>query len=172
MNEEDKTNKYSDINVDLRQPYALLATWFGSGLMRKAPGTWGSLAAIPFGIFIYLFFGPIGLVIATFLVSIIGYWSADQFEKETGIHDSKMVVIDEVVGQWIALLPVFYLFGYSVVGILIAFSLFRAFDIIKPWPVSYFDRKVEGAAGVMGDDLVAGLIAALIIIGAYYAAFS
>ena len=74
-------------------------------------------------------------------------------------HDSKMIVIDEVAGQWIALLPA----ALNPALILIAFILFRFFDILKPWPISFIDKKVPGALGVMGDDIIAGLFAAICV---------
>lgn len=156
---------------DLKKPHNLLATWFGSGLINPAPGTWGSLAALPFGVALFHFCGLAGLAIGIIAVTLIGYWAADQFEKETGIHDGKMVVIDEVAGQWIALLPAFYFFGPSLIMIALSFAFFRFFDILKPWPVSYFDQKIENAIGVMGDDVVAGIYAALCITGLFYAGF-
>ncbi|MCB1651608.1 MAG: phosphatidylglycerophosphatase A [Alphaproteobacteria bacterium] len=159
------------LQLDLKAPYVWLATWFGFGLLKPAPGTWGSLGSLPFGLLIFKFSGLIGLLAAIVLVSLVGYWAADRFEKNTGIHDCKMVVIDEVAGQWIALLPVFYFWGLNGLGVLSAFLLFRVFDILKPWPVSYFDKKIDNAIGVMGDDIVAGLYGALIITGVFYAGF-
>jgi len=155
--------------LDFKAPYTWLATWFGCGLINPAPGTWGSLGALPFGIAIFAFTGIWGLAIATILITIIGYWASDQFEKATNTHDNKMIVIDEVAGQWIALMPVFYFSGYNPTLIIAAFILFRIFDILKPWPVSFFDKKVKGAAGVMGDDIIAGLYAAGCLIGLIYA---
>jgi phosphatidylglycerophosphatase A len=154
---------------NLKAPYAWLATWFGAGLINPAPGTWGSVAAIPFGLLIFQYSGVEGLAIATILVTIIGYWAAKRFQEETGIHDCKAVVIDEVAGQWLALLPALHVFGLNLIWIVIAFALFRLFDITKPWPASYFDKKVDNAFGVMADDIVAGAFAAIVIGGLIYA---
>lgn len=157
------------LKPDIKKLDVILATWFGLGLIPKAPGTWGSLGAIPFAYLIAYTGGITLLIISTIIITLIGYWAADKFEKRTAIHDSKMVVIDEVAGQWLALWPALYFFNFHIIWVLIAFILFRAFDIIKPWPVSYFDRKIENAIGVMGDDIIAGLYAVIIITGAYYA---
>ncbi len=156
-------------NIDMKAPHIWLSTWFGAGLINPAPGTWGSLAALPFGLLVFYLTGLWGLMIATLAVTLIGYWAAREFEEETGIHDCKAVVIDEVAGQWLALLPALHYFQFNLLWITIAFVLFRLFDITKPWPASYFDRKVDGAIGVMGDDIVAGAFAALVIMGAIYA---
>ncbi|HVI50309.1 MAG TPA: phosphatidylglycerophosphatase A [Candidatus Sulfotelmatobacter sp.] len=143
----------------LRNPAILLATWFGAGLMPKAPGTWGSLAALPFAWIIMHFGGSQALAAASLIVYVVGVWAADRAIGVTGIHDPGLVVIDEVVGQWIVLLftpldPLLYLVG---------FGLFRLFDIVKPWPVGWADRKVEGGTGVMLDDVLAGLYGLAVI---------
>jgi len=156
-------------SLNLKQPYVWLATWLGFGLLRPAPGTWGSLGAIPFGIILYASTGPLVFILGIILITAIGYWAAARFEQETGIHDCKMVVIDEVAGQWIALLPALYATGINPLSVFLAFILFRFFDIIKPWPISHFDENVEGALGVMADDIIAGLAAALCMTGLIYA---
>ncbi len=147
--------------LDTKEPYVWLASWFGCGFINPAPGTWGSLGALPFGIIIYMFGGASGLAVAAFIVTLIGLWSADKFDKAMDGHDSKMIVIDEVAGQWIALIPA----ALNPALILIAFILFRFFDILKPWPISFIDKKVSGALGVMGDDILAGLFAAICVMG-------
>ncbi len=147
--------------LDSKKTYVWLASWFGSGFISPAPGTWGSLAALPFGIAIYAFGGAIALSIAAIIITIIGLWAADKFDKAMDGHDSKMIVIDEVAGQWIALIPA----ALNPVLIIVAFIMFRFFDILKPWPISFVDKKVSGAAGVMGDDIIAGIFAAICVIG-------
>lgn len=153
--------------MNLRRPHIWLATWFGAGFINKAPGTWGSLAALPFGAAIYYFGGPPGLMLCAFIVFFIGLWAARRFDADAGEHDSKMIVIDEVAGQWIALIPA----GLNPLMFLLSFCFFRFFDIVKPWPVSHFDKKVEGPWGVMCDDYAAGLYAAICILGVQYAGF-
>lgn len=157
-----KINFHIPEKLNSNERYVWLASWFGCGFINPAPGTWGSLGAIPFGIAIYSLSGPYGLVIATILVTLVGLWSAGKFDQAMGGKDSKMIVIDEVAGQWIALVPA----ALNPVLILISFIAFRFFDILKPWPVSFFDKKVDGAVGVMGDDVIAGLFAATIVIAA------
>ena len=155
--------------LNMRSWYVWAATWFGSGFMRPAPGTWGSLAALPFGLLIIAFGNVYVLLALTLVITILGYISAKYFERDSGIHDSKMIVIDEVAGQWLTLTPIILMVNleapYFPFYIILAFVLFRVFDITKPWPVSFFDKKVPGAAGVMGDDIVAGLYAALLLTG-------
>lgn len=155
--------------LDLKQPYIWLATWFGCGFMKPAPGTWGSLGALPFGIIIYGAGGLWGLTLGIILVSLIGYWASARFEQASATHDNKMIVIDEVAGQWLTLLPALFYWGLNPIAITAAFLLFRLFDVTKPWPISYIDKNVGGALGVMLDDILAGLAAALCLIGAFYA---
>ena len=162
--------------LNMRSWYVWAATWFGAGFMRPAPGTWGSLAALPFGLLIIAFGDVVTLIAATIIVTLIGYYASKRFEKDSGVHDSKMIVIDEVVGQWLTLIPVIIMVDFAApffpFYIVLAFILFRLFDIKKPWPVSYFDKQVGGPIGVMGDDIVAGIYAALILTGCIYYAGS
>lgn len=166
---EQEAEKLKSLN--LFSPAVILATWFYSGLIKPASGTWGSVAALPFGWAIAHYLGLIPLIIAILLITLIGLWAAHSFEKQTQIHDCKHVVIDEVAGQWLALIPALYFFSLSPISIVAAFIFFRIFDILKPWPVSYFDEEFDNAIGVMGDDIIAGLFAALILTGAFYAGF-
>lgn len=152
---------------NFHDPAIWLATWFGFGFLKPAPGTWGSLAALPFGVLMlkesfYL------LPIFTVLMLFIGLWASRRFSKSAGVEDSPMIVIDEVVGVWIALIPA----GTNPVMIFLAFLFFRFFDILKPWPVSVVDRRVKGAVGVMMDDVLAGGYAALCVIGVHALGFS
>ncbi len=147
--------------LDKKQPYIWLASWFGCGFISPAPGTWGSLGGLLSGAVIYILAGFYVLCAAIIIVALIGLWSADKFDKAMDGHDSKMIVIDEVAGQWIAML--------SVLGnpalMFISFIAFRFFDILKPWPVSFFDQEVKGAAGVMGDDIIAGFMVLICMMG-------
>ena len=146
--------------LDMRHPYVWIATWFGAGFLRPAPGTWGSVAAIPFALILYQYAGLYPYLLGLVVVFIIGTWASALFDKAAGGHDNKMIVVDEVVGQWLALLPVLYLLGLNLIGVLLAFVLFRLFDILKPWPISWCDKNLPGAWGVMIDDVLAGLVAA------------
>jgi len=137
----------------------LLATWFGSGYVSKAPGTVGSLMALPFGYFIADAFGAIGLLGSIVLVTIIGISVSNTYMAQADEHDPGPVVIDEVAGQWLALLPIAAMLTWQ--GVFAAFVLFRIFDIFKPWPISWVDREVPGGLGVMLDDVLAGIAAAV-----------
>ena len=152
--------------LPIYHPASFLATWFGSGLIRKAPGTWGSLAALPCGWALLAFGGRWVLVGAIVLVFFLGLWAAGLYARALGgVEDPGEIVIDEVAGQWIAVLAIAlspmkpYLFSYGA-----AFLLFRLFDIWKPWPVGTLDRKLKGALGIMADDIAAGLYAAIFCI--------
>jgi len=140
-------------------PAFLLSTWFGTGLATKAPGTWGSLAALPFAWILSSWGGAPTLLAASVICAFVGWWASAVYVAKTGTDDPKEVVIDEVAGQWLVLAaipndPV--LFG-------LGFALFRIFDIFKPWPVGWADRHVGGGLGIMLDDLLAGLYGALIL---------
>lgn len=138
----------------LQNPVHFLAFGLGSGAMARAPGTWGSLAAIPL---YYLFFwlpvwGYWGLVLAAFLV---GIWLCGKTADDLKVHDHGGIVWDEFVGMWIVL-------GYhpeTFFGVLAAFLLFRFFDVLKPWPISWCDKRMPGGLGIMFDDVLAGLMA-------------
>ncbi len=148
----------------------LIATFFYVGLLRPAPGTWGSAAAIPVGYLIHVAGGFPALLAATIAVFFIGWWATMVETRGKENHDPSEIVIDEVAGQWIALLPLSgglwhagmdpWLFPYP--GWVGAFLMFRLFDIWKPGPVGWADRK-STAFGVMFDDVIAGLMAAIVV---------
>jgi phosphatidylglycerophosphatase A len=133
----------------------ILATWFGTGLLPKAPGTWGSLSALPIGYAITTWGGAELLGTLTVLFFIIGVWASNVTSNETGIADPSEIVIDEVVGQWITLLSI----PPNIILYFLAFVLFRLFDIWKPWPISWADEKIKGGFGVMLDDVLAAILA-------------
>ncbi|MCB9964093.1 MAG: phosphatidylglycerophosphatase A [Rhodospirillales bacterium] len=154
------------------------ATWFYLGKIPKAPGTWGSLGGLAFIYLLsfdwYYFFGHYitltHFVCFTIFITIVGAYSAAKYDRDHGTHDSKKIVIDEVAGMMITCLPMVWLstkynaplaFG-SLLQPAIAFALFRFFDILKPWPISWIDRRVTGGWGVMLDDVVAGIFAAIV----------
>lgn len=132
-----------------------VATFFGVGRLRPAPGTLGSLAAIPFGFLIASAGGPLALAMAALIVTCVGAVAATTYGKKSGTVDDQSIVIDEVAGMWIAAIPA------ATVPALwaVAFVLFRFFDIYKPWPASYFDNKKRGGWDVMLDDVIAGIFA-------------
>ncbi len=139
----------------------MLATWFGSGLIKPASGTWGTIAALPFGIGITYIGGITAITIAAVIVSIIGIWITQNYITRHNLtdEDPKEVVIDEVAGMWIALIPA----GLNPILIGLAFILFRFFDIFKIWPACIIDKKMKNASGIMLDDIVAGIYSLIII---------
>lgn len=144
-------------HVSFRDPSTWLATWFGCGLMIPAPGTWGTLGALPFAFAFMALGGPVLLGLAALAIIPVGLWATRKFEKATKTHDSSVIVIDEVAGVWIALLPA----ALNPILFVAGFLLFRFFDIVKVGPVGWADKKLPGAWGVMADDLIAGVFAAL-----------
>ena len=145
----------------------LIATFFYVGHLRPAPGTWGSLAALPVAYALVMLAGPWALVAGIVIAYVLGHWATGVETAGKADHDPSEIVIDEVAGQWIALLPV--VFGAAMrdadllalwPGWVAAFLLFRLFDITKWGPIGWADR-MHGPTGVMLDDVIAGIFAAL-----------
>jgi phosphatidylglycerophosphatase A len=143
----------------LKHPAGWLACGFGSGLAPRAQGTFGSLAAIlpwllmrewPMAIY------AIALVVAF----AIGVWACDVAGRLLGVDDHRSLVWDEFVGLWIALVPALVAPWWAIVA---GFALFRLFDVWKPWPIGWLDRRLKGGLGVMVDDVVAGVFAAVVL---------
>lgn len=144
---------------DLRSPVMLLALGFGTGLARRAPGTWGTVA----GLGVYALIAPFGieaLVLAALVASIVGVPICGIAARRLGVHDHPAIVWDEIAGILITLLfvPVHWAW------ILAAFVAFRGFDILKPWPISWLDRRVDGGLGIMIDDILAGVAAGVLLL--------
>lgn len=137
---------------------AAIATFLFTGHSPKAPGTAGSLAALPLA-YVLMGGGPLAMLAGLVAVTLLGTWAADRYCAATGRHDNQRIVIDEVAGILITLLPVSRSLGNLVLG----FLLFRLFDIWKPGPVRLIDRRVKGGFGVMADDLAAGALAGLLL---------
>lgn len=138
----------------IANPYHILAFGFGSGLAPRAPGTAGTLAAIPFFLIIQNLHWPLYLL--CLVVSFgLGVWWCDRSSKALGVHDHGGIVWDEFVGYWVTM----FMAPTGPVWILVGFILFRFFDIIKPWPINFLDRKVSGGLGIMIDDVLAGIYA-------------
>ncbi len=133
----------------------LFLTFFYSGLSPWAPGTAGSIVAGFVGVLILQYVQVDTLLLLTILITIIGIKQINLYEKETGTHDDKSIVIDEVVGLWLA----FVIASDNYTQIILCFIFFRIFDIWKPSIIGRIDRNVKGGLGVMGDDLLAGLLA-------------
>lgn len=137
----------------------ILATFFGVGYAGRAPGTVGSLATLPVVWALSVYGGwPLILTVAL-AVYVVGVFSTREVLKYTP-HDPSFVVIDEVVGQLLTFIFVSDIYPLNAYWLAGGFAAFRFFDILKPWPVSYFDKKWENASGVMLDDVMAGLYAA------------
>lgn len=137
----------------------VIASVFGIGYFPFASGTVASLAAMPVAALILLHGGGIALAAASLIAFAIGVWACGDHVRATGREDPSECVIDEVAGQWLAcaFAPV------SLPGLALAFFLFRLFDIWKPWPVGWADRELPGGLGVMADDMIAGLMAGVLV---------
>lgn len=136
-----------------------VATWGYSGLIRPAPGTWGTLAGLPFAWALVYWGNSLSIVVAVLAALVIGYWATARHMAATANPDDPSeVVIDEVAGLWVACLA---LPEPSIGGLIGAFLLFRFFDIWKKGPVGWADRRLKGAFGVMADDIIAGGLAAI-----------
>lgn len=140
----------------------LFLTFFGSGLSPKAPGTVGTLAALPVGIAVQHFAGAQTLLLLTAAVSVAAIKEVNKEEAATGIHDDSSIVIDEAVGIWLAL-SMTSAIGIVWLQIVLAFVFFRIFDIYKPSIIGRIDRSKKGGMSVVGDDLAAGFFAGLAV---------
>ncbi len=150
--------------INFKAPETWVATWFGCGLMQPAPGTWGTLGGLPVALLLLAMGNKTALLIGIVLIALLGLWACNKFQAMIGTHDHSMIVIDEVVGISIALLGA----SLSPLSIVLAFLLFRFFDIVKPWPISYLDKNIGGAWGVMADDMLAGVFAAITLWGLHH----
>ncbi|RJL06721.1 phosphatidylglycerophosphatase A [Paracoccus aestuarii] len=146
----------------------IICTWFGAGLLRPGPGTWGSAVAVAMGLLLHRIGHFPLLALATGLVILLGFWAVPRYTAGMTDPDRSEIVIDEVAGQWLALM--FPSFGFWYMGLgpdnfpwpgwVAAFVFFRLFDIWKPWLVGRADRRHD-APGVMLDDLWAGIFAGI-----------
>jgi len=137
-----------------RSPVQFLAFGFGSGLSPKAPGTAGTLVAVP----LYLLVSGLNLpAYSLFIVvtALLGIWICDVASRQLEVHDHPGIVWDEFVGYWITMWAV----PVDWVWIVAGFLVFRVYDIAKPWPVGPLDKKVKGGFGIMIDDVLAGIMA-------------
>ncbi|ASM63839.1 hypothetical protein CGC32_04220 [Helicobacter pylori] len=131
-------------------------TLFFSGYSKKAPGTIGSLVALLLGLPV-LFFSANTLFLAAVLIGLIAITQIDKEEEESKIHDSSYIVIDELVGMWLAMA----ISGLSLAGVILSFIFFRIYDITKPSLIGKIDKEVNGGLGVVADDALAGVLAGL-----------
>ena len=146
---------------NLKKPSHLFATWFGVGLMRPAPGTWGSLAALLIWYFAEFLHSSIHIVLPIFI--LFSWLACSKASQDSQFKDHSSIVIDEVAGMLVALSFV----DHEIIIYLWVFLLFRLFDIWKPWPVSWADKNVKGGLGILLDDLIAGLFTGGIIYGIF-----
>jgi len=142
-------------------PAGWLATGFGSGLVPKAQGTAGSLAAIVPWLLLHTVLDLWGWLLLIAVSFALGVRACNVAGRIIGVDDHRSLVWDEFVGQWIALLPVLMVPGFA--WVVAGFVLFRLFDVWKPWPIAWFDRRVKGGLGVMLDDVIAGIFAAIVL---------
>lgn len=136
---------------------------FGSGLAPKAPGTFGSAFALLFVPFWFAVGFNLSLALIV-LMSLVGIYICGKTAEIIHVHDDGRIVWDEFAGQSIAFLPLIYIGQISWLWVLVGFALFRLFDIWKPWPINVVDRQVDGGFGIMLDDIIAGIWAALCIL--------
>ena len=153
------TEERVDERALMRGPTGWIAFGFGSGLSPVAPGTCGTLVAIPCYLALAMLPWPayVAAVVASFA---LGVWASDRVVRALERDDPQAVVVDEMVGYWITMMPVLALhWPWLVLG----FILFRLFDILKPWPIRGLDREVGGGLGAMLDDALAGVYAAAVM---------
>jgi phosphatidylglycerophosphatase A len=141
-----------------------LATWFGCGLVPKAPGTVGTLGALPL-YFLVAPGGPILILIAALAATLVGIWAAGRVARRLATHDPQIVCIDEVAGVLITLAAA----PRTTAGVIAGVVVFRALDMLKPWPARWAERRLPGGSGVVLDDVFAGLWGAAGLLAARWA---
>ena len=142
---------------------SLLATCFGIGRIPFAPGTFASAAALPFGVLLGTR-GSLAIILGAIVATAVGVWACGQHAAKLGVTDPSECVLDEVAGQWIALVPIaLYSRPFDWRAYAVGFLLFRLFDVLKFWPMSASER-LPGGFGVMADDVLAGLFAAALLL--------
>lgn len=146
--------------ISLKNPVHLLAVGLGAGLCRPAPGTWGSALGTLLGVMLLALLGTKTFLILTALCFVLGCYLCQKTADDMGVHDHGAIVWDEFVGVFIVLAAIPTL---SLPWILTAFVLFRFFDILKPFPIRYFDNKLESGFGIMVDDVLAAIYAVIVI---------
>lgn len=158
--------KQPPARVVFSHPVHFLAFGFGSGLSPVAPGTTGTLAAIP--LFAALSFLPLWAYLALTLVALFaGFWICGRSSALLGVHDHRGIVWDEIVGYLITMIGAPLAWPWMLTG----FLLFRVFDVLKPWPASWADRQLHGGVGIVMDDVFAGVYALIVMqLAMYYLA--
>ena len=147
---------------NLKNPLHFIATLGGLGKIPIAPGTFGSI----FAWFVFIFLSHfINMIFLTFAVGIFSVWVCEKITKDLVIKDHKSIVIDELVGTWISLLPVLFIADdryERIIYAAIALILFRFFDILKPYPISFFDKEYKNGLGIVLDDVIAGIFSGIL----------
>lgn len=146
-----------DKKINLKNPIHFLAVGFGSGLLKPAPGTWGTLAGLLLSIFLWsLTQSSLFFILLTVISFIFGCYLCQKTSDDLGIHDDGRIVWDEIVAIFLmfAFLP-----KYNLLFYILTFITFRIFDILKPYPIRYFDEKLESGLGIMIDDVIAAVFA-------------
>lgn len=155
-----------NIEFKLSNPVHFLALGFGSGLIKPAPGTWGTLSAIP----LYFLLASLvstagGIYLSVVMVAfVLGVYLCGKTAADVGVHDHGAIVWDEIVGFLITMIW----FEPTLVNIVLGFVLFRLFDIVKPWPIKLLDKHVHGGFGIMIDDVLAGFFAWCVLYALHY----
>ena len=142
-----------------KHPAHFIAFGFGAGLLPKAPGTWGTLVAIPFYLFARNIGGTVAILVCSLILFGIGVWAAGIAGRSLGVADHGGIVIDEIAAFLLVL-------AFTPIGLpwlVTAFVLFRMFDVFKPWPICVADRTLKGGFGVMFDDFLAAVAAIAIL---------
>lgn len=142
----------------LKNPVHFLALGFGSGMASKAPGTFGTLAAVPIVVALSYCSSTTYLVVLL-AVTLSGFWICGKTAKDWGVHDHSAIVWDEIAGFMLTMLWI----PVSWTSLVLGFALFRFFDIAKPYPISWLDKNVGGGTGIMVDDLLAGAFAGVLL---------
>lgn len=145
--------------VRLTNPIHFLAVGLGSGMSSFMPGTMGSLIAIPIWL-LFCSLTPVLYWVLIIVAFVFGCFLCQKTSDDTNTHDSGHIVWDEFVGMWITL---FFIPQVTLLWLIIAFLAFRVFDIIKPWPIRWFDQKVSGGFGIMIDDVIAAIFSSLVV---------
>lgn len=141
-----------------KNPIHFLAFGLGTGTAPYAPGTFGTLLGLPL---VYLLAGyPVWVyIVSTIVLTIAGIWICDRTSKDIGVHDHSGIVIDEVAGYLVTM----FMVPVTLWTLILGFFVFRFFDVLKPWPINWLDRKVEGGLGIMVDDLLAGVYSLIVM---------
>lgn len=138
--------------LSLRNPIHFLALGFGAGLLPKMPGTFGSLIALPLVYGLSLF--PHAYVLATLVACVAGIYVCGKTARDMDVHDHGAIVWDEVAGMLVSFIGV----AVTPLSTIAGFALFRFFDIVKPWPIRFIDKRISGGVGIMLDDILAGIM--------------